>query len=304
MLETVPGRRTTPEISMDFETAIERLPEGARQVFVLHDVEGYRHEEIAEMLGLATGTSKSQLHRARMALRQHLERWERDMSDQWTDRLSEYLDDELRPRSGRRSRRTSGSASRCGAVLADLRRVVVRARALEDRPPARTCGPGSRRGSAAAVRGTSVLDAVRARRRWSFSLPQLAAAGHRAHGALGRRRVAAPPGDLDGRPRWQPAPPEPGPGLVPSARSRPRAGRSYAPPCADLERVLAQGRGRLDTTTVRVHRTEPRPSTAPSPRLSARWPPTPANVYLNRTWPRPCGASSSCCVRRPRSSPP
>ena len=60
--------------SMDFEAAIARLPDGARQVFVLHDVEGYRHEEIAEMLGLATGTSKSQLHRARMALRQHLER--------------------------------------------------------------------------------------------------------------------------------------------------------------------------------------------------------------------------------------
>jgi RNA polymerase sigma-70 factor (ECF subfamily) len=74
VLETVPSRRPTPELSMDFEVAIGRLPEGARQVFVLHDIEGYRHEEIGEMLGLATGTSKSQLHRARMALRQHLER--------------------------------------------------------------------------------------------------------------------------------------------------------------------------------------------------------------------------------------
>ena len=73
-LETVASRRTTPEISMDFEAALARLPDGARQVFVLHDVEGYRHEEIAGMLGLATGTSKSQLHRARMALRRHLER--------------------------------------------------------------------------------------------------------------------------------------------------------------------------------------------------------------------------------------
>jgi RNA polymerase sigma-70 factor, ECF subfamily len=70
----MPGRRTTPEIAMDFEKAIERLPDGARQVFVLHDMEGYRHEEIARKLGLATGTSKSQLHRARMALRQYLER--------------------------------------------------------------------------------------------------------------------------------------------------------------------------------------------------------------------------------------
>ena len=73
-LELVPGRRATPEISMDFEAALDRLPDGARQVFMLHDVEGYRHEEIAAMLGLATGTSKSQLHRARMALRRHLER--------------------------------------------------------------------------------------------------------------------------------------------------------------------------------------------------------------------------------------
>jgi len=59
---------------MDFEAAVQQLPDGARQVFVLHDVEGYRHEEIAEMLGTVTGTSKSQLHRARMALRRHLDR--------------------------------------------------------------------------------------------------------------------------------------------------------------------------------------------------------------------------------------
>ena len=74
VLDAVPARRTGSEAAMDFETAISRLPEGARQVFVLHDIEGYRHEEIAEMLGLAAGTSKSQLHRARMALRQHLDR--------------------------------------------------------------------------------------------------------------------------------------------------------------------------------------------------------------------------------------
>jgi RNA polymerase sigma-70 factor (ECF subfamily) len=48
------------------------LPRGAREVFVLHDVEGYTHEEIGEMLAVTPGTSKSQLHRARMALRQYL----------------------------------------------------------------------------------------------------------------------------------------------------------------------------------------------------------------------------------------
>lgn len=57
---------------LDLERAISKLPEGARRVFVLHDVEGYKHEEIAEMLCITAGTSKSQLHRARMTLREHL----------------------------------------------------------------------------------------------------------------------------------------------------------------------------------------------------------------------------------------
>ncbi len=74
-LAVVPSRPGgTVEFSLDFEEAIDRLPDGARQVFVLHDVEGYRHEEIADMLGIVPGTSKSQLHHARMALRRHLER--------------------------------------------------------------------------------------------------------------------------------------------------------------------------------------------------------------------------------------
>ena len=66
---TMPGRY---DASMDLETAMNRLPPGARAVFVLHDVEGYRHEEIGQMLGVSIGTSKSQLHRARMTLRGHL----------------------------------------------------------------------------------------------------------------------------------------------------------------------------------------------------------------------------------------
>jgi RNA polymerase sigma-70 factor (ECF subfamily) len=71
-LETAPGRNAPPELAMDFEKAIGRLPEGARQIFVLFDIEGYRHEEIAGMLEISVGTSKSQLHRARMILREHL----------------------------------------------------------------------------------------------------------------------------------------------------------------------------------------------------------------------------------------
>lgn len=67
-----PGRPVSQAAGLDFETAIAGLSPGARQVFVLHDVEGYRHEEIAGMLGISAGTSKSQLHYARMALRQAL----------------------------------------------------------------------------------------------------------------------------------------------------------------------------------------------------------------------------------------
>lgn len=57
------------DLSMDLQAAIEQLPEGAQAVFVLHDVEGYKHEEIGEMLDISAGTSKSQLHRARHMLR-------------------------------------------------------------------------------------------------------------------------------------------------------------------------------------------------------------------------------------------
>lgn len=61
------------EAAIDFEAAMELLPDGAQQVFVLHDVEGYKHEEIAEIMGISAGTSKSQLHRARMILRDYLD---------------------------------------------------------------------------------------------------------------------------------------------------------------------------------------------------------------------------------------
>jgi RNA polymerase sigma-70 factor (ECF subfamily) len=64
----------SPGTAIDLEAAIELLPPGARRVFVLHDVEGYKHEEIAEMLGITAGGSKAQLHRARMLLREALER--------------------------------------------------------------------------------------------------------------------------------------------------------------------------------------------------------------------------------------
>jgi len=65
---------STPDLMMDLERAIAGLPEGARMAFVLHEIEGYQHEEIAAQLGIAAGTVKAQLHRARKLLIQALNR--------------------------------------------------------------------------------------------------------------------------------------------------------------------------------------------------------------------------------------
>lgn len=67
-----PGAPPQHDAGFDLEGAMASLPPGARSVFVLHDVEGYKHEEIAELTGVATGTSKAQLHRARKLLREAL----------------------------------------------------------------------------------------------------------------------------------------------------------------------------------------------------------------------------------------
>ena len=63
----------SPEDAIDLERAIAALPEGARDVYVLHDAHGYTHQEIAGLLGIAEGTSKSQLNRARDLLRSALQ---------------------------------------------------------------------------------------------------------------------------------------------------------------------------------------------------------------------------------------
>jgi len=61
-----------PDLKSRLHEEIERLPEGYRMVFLMHDVEGYTHEEIGTMLGVQTGTSKAQLSRARARLRDRL----------------------------------------------------------------------------------------------------------------------------------------------------------------------------------------------------------------------------------------
>lgn len=75
VIDTMSGSRTdAPPQGPEFEAGLRGLPDGARQVFVLHDIEGYKHREIAEMLGVTTGTTKAQLHRARMVLREYVAR--------------------------------------------------------------------------------------------------------------------------------------------------------------------------------------------------------------------------------------
>jgi RNA polymerase sigma-70 factor (ECF subfamily) len=72
IFESLSAPARSGDLSMDFETALTKLPDGAREIFVLHDVEGYKHHEIATLLEISAGTSKAQLHRARMMLRRHL----------------------------------------------------------------------------------------------------------------------------------------------------------------------------------------------------------------------------------------
>ena len=71
--DALPGGRTdSPVLRITLERALEKLPDGMRQILVLHDVEGFTHEEIGEMLGVAAGTSKSQLFKARAKMREML----------------------------------------------------------------------------------------------------------------------------------------------------------------------------------------------------------------------------------------
>ena len=75
MPASLPARGTKEPnvlLRMRLERALERLPDGMRRVLVLHDIEGYTHEEVGELLGVAAGTSKSQLHKARARMRELL----------------------------------------------------------------------------------------------------------------------------------------------------------------------------------------------------------------------------------------
>jgi RNA polymerase sigma-70 factor, ECF subfamily len=69
-----PGSTPHEGEELDLQEAIDSLPRDARQIIVLHDVEGYRHEQIAEIFGISTGVSKAKLRRARVLLKEALGR--------------------------------------------------------------------------------------------------------------------------------------------------------------------------------------------------------------------------------------
>src|SRR2546423_7600228 len=165
------------------------------------------------------------------------------MNDRWTDRLSEYLDGELGAADVAALEAHLPACADGRAALGELRRVVARAQGLEDRPPATDLWP-----EIARHLGVVSLDARRARRRLSFTVPQLVAASVALALLSGgsawlfeRRPAAGPP---------SPSTTTPSPMMtnVGTYEANPR----YAAAVASLERVLAQGRGRLDTATVRV----------------------------------------------------
>jgi predicted anti-sigma-YlaC factor YlaD len=176
--------------------------------------------------------------------------------DPWTDRLSEYLDGELPEWERHALESHLESCAECSLIVSDLRRVVRRARTLKNPPPATDLWPGiAARIGVGIPKAQDVVDLDaqrRVRRRWAFSLPQLAAAGIALmtvsggavwfmSGAARQSVVSAP---------VLSSPPDGTPAV--SVAMKPNASQSYAAAVADLERVLADGRGKLDTTTVRI----------------------------------------------------
>ena len=172
------------------------------------------------------------------------------MSDVWTDRLSEYLDDELPPRERAELESHLTGCAECSATLAELRRVVARAHALESTGPAADLWPGI--AARIGVARTEGRTGARTRGRFTFSLPQLLAAGIALMVLSGGSVWLLHPGSAATPVESVSTQPPADSGLGTPVSWQRRAAPRYDAAVADLERVLAEGRGRLDSTTVRV----------------------------------------------------
>jgi hypothetical protein len=169
------------------------------------------------------------------------------MNDQWTDRLSEYLDGELDNQERVALEAHLGGCAECRATLAELRQVVARAKGLEDRPPKADLWPGvaERIGSGKVVDLTAPPVPGRRARRFSFSVPQLIAASIVLVLLTGSGMWLA----LQSRQQPQRRDVESRMIITPAGWT----GRTDAA-IADLQDVLTRNENRLDTATVRVVR--------------------------------------------------
>jgi anti-sigma factor RsiW len=169
---------------------------------------------------------------------------DRFAADPWTDRLSEYLDDELSPAERGALEAHLGGCEECTATLEGLRRVTVRARALGDRPPARDLWPAI---AASLVEPKELR--FRSPRRLSVPVPALAAAAV-AFLVIGASMVwlLRSPGGITGGPA--PVAVNPAPTVSPAGIGR--ASLRYDAAVAELQQVLDQGRSRLKPETVKV----------------------------------------------------
>lgn len=184
------------------------------------------------------------------------------MNAHWTDRLSEYLDNELTPVDRAAADAHLRICPACAAMLDELRAVTARAHALADHAPANNLWPGIAAAIGSDISPLSPRRKENGRRRFSFSVPQLAAAAV---------LLAALSGGVVwtlGVPRASTVAMSPVPPASPAQRvadgdpvrptgfttPRPTAEQSYDAAVADLERVVEAGRGRLDEKTLQVVR--------------------------------------------------
>jgi tetratricopeptide (TPR) repeat protein len=199
------------------------------------------------------------------------------MTDNWNDRLSEYIDDELTPGERAQLEAHLASCQECALTLEDLREVVSRAGTLPARPPIDDLWPGIEPHVVSEPRSTVVPFQVRAMRRFSFTLPQLVAAGLALMVMSGGGVWILQHG---GRATDAPAVVAYAPGIdpvVPAALSDPR----YDEAIADLEQALDAGRADLDPGTVKILEANLAAIDKAIDQSRQALASDPANVYLN-----------------------